>query len=60
MGFAQAMVTMSLLVGIVYIVLKITKKGDMKTMLPMGPFLSIGTIVTMCIPIADANFGNLI
>ena len=60
MGFAQAMVTMSLLVGIVYIVLKITKKGDMKTMLPMGPFLSVGTIVTMCIPIANANFGNLI
>jgi len=33
---------------LVYIYLKISKKGDLKTQLPMAPVLSFGTVVTMC------------
>ena len=54
MGYFQAMVLMSLLVALFWIILKITKKGNIKTQVPMGPFLSIGTVITMCFPISKA------
>ena len=47
-GYFQAMIIMALLVALFYVYLKITKKGGMKTQVPMGPFLSIGTVATMC------------
>ena len=50
-GYFQAMILMALLVAVFYIILKVTKKGNIKTQIPMGPFLSIGTVVTMCFPI---------
>ena len=59
MGYFQAMVLMALLVALFYVGLKITKKGDIKTLMPMGPFLSFGTVITMCFPIADL-FGNTV
>jgi prepilin signal peptidase PulO-like enzyme (type II secretory pathway) len=50
-GYIQSMVIMSLLIAVFYIYLKITKKGDLKTQIPMGPFLSAGTVVSMCFSI---------
>ncbi len=47
-GYFQSMVIMAILVALFYVYLKLTKKGGMKTQVPMGPFLSIGTVVTMC------------
>jgi prepilin signal peptidase PulO-like enzyme (type II secretory pathway) len=47
-GYFQAMIFMALFVALYYLYLKITKKGGMKTMAPMGPFLSAGTVITMC------------
>ena len=52
-GYFQSMIIMALLVGIFAIYLKITKKGGLKTEIPMGPFLSIGTVVSMCYSILD-------
>ena len=52
-GYFQSMVIMALLVALYYVYLKITKKGGMKTLVPMGPFLSVGTIVTMCFSVFD-------
>ena len=53
LGYFQAMVLMALLVALFWIILKITKKGNIKTQVPMGPFLSIGTVITMCFPIGN-------
>ncbi len=52
-GYFQSMVIMAILVAIAYLYLKITKKGDMKTQIPMGPFLSAGTVITMCFSVFD-------
>ena len=53
-GYFQAMILMALLVALFYVYLKITKKGGMKTQVPMGPFLSIGVVVTMCFPLLES------
>ena len=50
-GYFQSMVIMAVLVALFYVYLKITKKGGMKTQVPMGPFLSIGTVITMAFSI---------
>ena len=52
-GYFQSMILMSLFVLIFYIGLKITKKGNIKTQIPMGPFLSVGTVITMCFSVFD-------
>lgn len=49
-GFLQSMIVMALAVLIYYLVLRITKKGNMKTHVPMGPFFSLGVLVTMFLP----------
>ncbi len=53
MGYAQSMILMSLLDLMVWVYLKVTKKGGMKTLIPMGPLLTIGTIITMCVSIFE-------
>lgn len=53
-GYLQSMIIMGLIVLVLYVILKITKRGGMKTMIPMGPFLSIGTVITMCFPLLDS------
>lgn len=50
-GYFQAMILMALFVLVYFLYLKITKKGGMKTQIPMGPFLSLGTVITMCFSI---------
>ncbi|MGN0521250.1 MAG: prepilin peptidase, partial [Eubacterium sp.] len=52
-GYIQSMVFMAVFVLIFYIYMKIKKKGGMKTQIPMGPFLSIGTVISMCFSIFD-------
>ncbi len=51
--FFQAMILMALFVAVYYIYLKIRKKGGIKTQVPMGPFFSIGTVISMCFSIFD-------
>ena len=61
-GYFQSMILMSIFVALFYVYLKITKKGGMKTQVPMGPFLSIGVVVTMCYSIFSSytSFFNLL
>ncbi len=53
MSYMQAMIIMGLLALVAYIILKATKKGDMKTLIPMGPFLSAGAVISMCFPLLE-------
>lgn len=50
-GFLQAAIVMALGLAILLIILKATGKGSMKTKVPMGPFLALGTIVTLLFPV---------
>ena len=54
-GYIQAALIMAigLLVYLVYLV--VTKKGSLKTSVPMGPYLSLGAVVTVLFPV----FGEL-
>jgi prepilin signal peptidase PulO-like enzyme (type II secretory pathway) len=42
-----------LLVFLVYLI--VTKKGSLKTSVPMGPYLSLGAVITVLFPV----FGDL-
>jgi cbb3-type cytochrome oxidase subunit 3 len=44
-NFALAMLAMSILLMLYWVYLKKTKKGNMKTSAPMGPFLSAGVML---------------
>lgn len=50
-GFLQSMIVMGLVILVYYLVLRITKKGGLKTHVPMGPFFSLGVLVTMFLPV---------
>ncbi len=50
-GYFQSMILMSVFVALFWVYLKLAKKGTIKTEIPMGPFLSIGTVFTMCFPL---------
>lgn len=54
-GYLQAALIMAagLIVYLIYLV--ITKKGSLKTAVPMGPYLSLGVVVTVLYPV----FGEL-
>jgi len=54
-GFLQASLIMSvgLLIFLVYLI--VTKKGSLKTSVPMGPYLSLGAVITVLFPM----FGEL-
>lgn len=54
MGYFQSMILMSVFVALFWAYLKLSKKGDIKTQIPMGPFLSVGTVITMCFSLFDA------
>jgi prepilin signal peptidase PulO-like enzyme (type II secretory pathway) len=53
MGYFQSMIFMGILIAIYLVYLKITKKGGLKTLVPMGPFLSAGTVISMCFLFTD-------
>ena len=57
--FFQAMVLMGLLVLVYLLYLLITKKGNLKTATPMGPYLATGLVLTMLFPLEKilAHFG---
>ena len=51
--FLQAMVIMAVFILAYLVYLLITHKGNLKTAIAMGPYLSIGIILTMLFPITD-------
>lgn len=61
-GYIQAMVLMGVVAIICLLYLKISKKGGLKTMIPMGPLISIGTVITMCFSFVEkfADFSSIL
>lgn len=52
-GFLQSMILMGVFALVCLIFLKVTKKGGMKTLIPMGPLISIGAVITICFPLIE-------
>jgi leader peptidase (prepilin peptidase)/N-methyltransferase len=50
-GLFQAIMIMSISLGVFAIYLLLSKKGNLKTMAPMGPAFSLGFFVTILFPI---------
>lgn len=50
-GFLQAAIIMAVGLALLLIYLMATKKGSLKTKVPMGPFLALGTIATVIYPV---------
>ena len=51
-GYFESMILMAVFVVIAFVYLKISKKGGMKTLIPMGPFISLGMVIAMCFPLS--------
>lgn len=49
-SFLQSMVLVGLIAIICLIYLKATKKGGLKTMIPLGPLISLATVISICFP----------
>lgn len=49
--YLQTMILVGVLALSAYAVLKLTKRGGMKTLIPMGPFLSASAVISMCFPL---------
>lgn len=58
--YLQSMIIMGVVAIGCLVILKMTKKGGLKTMIPMGPLISVGTVITMCYPFLDLIIGKLI
>lgn len=50
-GFLQAAIIMAAGLALLLIYLMATKKGSLKTKVPMGPFLALGTVATVIYPV---------
>ncbi|MCQ2484064.1 MAG: hypothetical protein MJ168_01875 [Clostridia bacterium] len=50
-GFLQAAIIMAVGLALLLIYLMATKKGSLKTKVPMGPFLALGTVATVIYPV---------
>ena len=50
-GFLQAAIIMALGLAVLLVYLVAAKKGSLKTKVPMGPFLALGTIATVIFPV---------
>lgn len=48
--FLQAMITMAVMILLYLVYLLVTKKGNLKTVTAMGPYLAIGSVLTMLFP----------
>lgn len=58
--FLQSMVLVGLLAIVCLIYLKATKKGGIKTMIPLGPLISLGSVISVCFPFIEKLIGQQI
>jgi len=52
--FLQAMILMAVILLVYLLFLLITRKGNLKTATAMGPYLAIGTVLTMLFPLSES------
>ena len=58
-AFLQSMVLVGLLAIVCLIYLKATKKGGIKTMIPLGPLISLGSVISICFPFIQNMVGQI-
>lgn len=59
-GFLQAALIMAAGLAVLLLVLVATKKGSLKTKVPMGPFLAFGTAATVIFPVLGEVTRNIL
>lgn len=52
-GYLQASIIMAISLAAYLIYLVVTKKGSLKTAVPMGPYLSLGVVITVICPMFE-------
>ncbi len=57
--FLQSMVLVGLTAIVCLVYLKITKKGGLKTMIPLGPLISLGSVISVCFPFIEKFAGQI-
>lgn len=57
--YMQSILLMGLIAVGILIYLKATKKGGVKTMIPMGPLISISTVISICFPLLEKAIGEI-
>ena len=58
-SFLQSMVLVGLTAVVCLIYLKATKKGGLKTMIPLGPLISLGSVISLCFPFIEKIVGQI-
>lgn len=58
-AFLQSMVLVGLLAIVCLIYLKATKKGGIKTMIPLGPLISLSSVISICFPFIENMVGQI-
>lgn len=57
--FLQSMILVGLLAIVCLIYLKATKKGGLKTLIPLGPLISLSSVISVCFPIIEKAIGQI-
>lgn len=57
--YMQSVILMGLIGLVVLVYLKVSKKGGVKTMIPMGPLISLSSVISICFPILLKLIGNI-
>lgn len=57
--FLQSMVIVGLLAVVCLIYLKVTKKGGIKTLIPLGPLISLASVISLCFPFLEKIVGQI-
>ena len=57
--YMQSVILMGLIGLVVLVYLKASKKGGVKTMIPMGPLISLSSVISICFPILLSLIGNI-
>lgn len=57
--FMQSVILMGLIGLIILAYLKISKKGGVKTMIPMGPLISLSSVISLCFPLLPKLIGEM-
>jgi len=59
-GFLQTMIIMGITMGAYLVYLRVLNKGGMKTMVPNGPFMSFGVVISCLFPVVSETFSGTI
>lgn len=58
--YMQSIILMGLIGLVILIYLKVSKKGGVKTMIPMGPLISFSSVISICFPVLFNLVGDIL